>query len=139
MDTAAAVRRALAEIDRAFVEGDADLMESLLADDAELYWHHRETIAGRTAVADAFRYLFSIADTSAWTAHHHTVEVHEGGAYVMSDFSEDLLPLDGMPGRRVHGRAVFFLRRTDAGWLFTRLLSARSAPDDPVPPIEYVA
>lgn len=132
MDAAGEVRAALAALDRAFVEGDADLMESLLADDAELYWHHRETIAGRAEVGAAFRLLFSTTDTSAWNAHHHTLEVHETAAYAVADFSEDLIPLDGTPGRRVHGRAVFFLRRIGDRWLFTRLLSARSAPDDPL-------
>jgi hypothetical protein len=69
---------------------------------------------------------------SAWEARHHTVEVHESGAYALSGFSEDLLPRDGSWGRRVRGRAVYFLRRTGDRRLLTRLMSARSAPDEPV-------
>ena len=122
--------RALDAWDAAFVAGDIEAFAALLAGDVQLMWHHRDTITGKENVVEAFGGLFSSTDTSAWMADHHTVEVHEDGAFVLSDFSEDLLPFDGSPGRRVSGRVVLFFRKEDGRWLVTRALSARSAPDE---------
>ena len=124
----------LATLDRSFVEGDADLMATLLADDVVLYWNEQPTITGREEVHNAFAALFEAFDSSAWKADHHTVEVHEAGAYVLSDFTESLLPYDGSAGMRVKGRGVFFWRRSGDTWLITRMLSARSAPNEPIVP-----
>ncbi len=128
----ASFRRALDAWDDAFAEGDIDAFAGLLADDVQLMWHYRETITGKENVVEAFGGVFSSIDTSAWKADHHTVEVHDNTAYVLSDFTEDLLPYDGSPGRRVFGRAVLFYRKEDGRWLITRALSARSAPEKPI-------
>jgi ketosteroid isomerase-like protein len=122
----------LGELDAAFAAGDAAAFGALLADDTQVMWNDRETIVGRQAVHDAFAGLFSAVDTSEWRPDHHTIEVYADGAYVMSDFIETLRPADGGHAVRVRGRAVFFWRRTEIGWRLTRLLTARSAPDEEV-------
>lgn len=115
--------------DSAFSNGDIESFAAILADDVQLMWHFHDTTTGKGDVVESFRGLFASTDTSAWRADHHTVEVHEDAAYVLSDFTEDLLPFDGSPGTRVSGRAVVFFRKEGGLWLITRVLSARSAPD----------
>ena len=54
MNDPAPLKPYLERFDRSFVEGDADLMASLVTDDVELYWHHQPTIVGKDAIFDAF-------------------------------------------------------------------------------------
>lgn len=119
----------LGEFDRAFAEGDADAFAGLLDDTVELHWNEQPTVHGRSEVAGAFREVFAAFDTSAFEPTHHTVEVHADSAYVMSDFTESLRPRDGGPAIDVKGRLVVFWRMAQGRWLVTRILTARSAPD----------
>jgi ketosteroid isomerase-like protein len=123
------VRDALAAFDAAFAGGDAGALNALLDQDVQLMFNNNDTIFGRDAVTSAFKELFEWADTSAFDNTYHTVEATDTGAFAMSDFTESLMPRDGSAGVYVSGRGVLFFRSAGDGWLITRLLSARSAPD----------
>ncbi len=100
-DDEVTVREALAVWDSGFVAGDAAVIGGLFAEDGQLHWNYRESIVGREAVTEAFEELFTSVDASAWEADHHTIKVHDGHAYVMSSFTETLLPRDGSQARRI--------------------------------------
>ncbi len=128
---AGGIQEALVAFDTSLATGDATAFVGLLAEDVELMWHYNPTIVGRSAVDQAFRQLFATYDTSAWKADHHTIEIHDNAAYVISDISETLRPYEGdRATRRIEGRIVLFWRWEEDGWRITRLLSARSAPED---------
>lgn len=119
----------LSDFDRAFAEGDADAFAALLDDAVELHWNDQATVRGRSDVDGAFRGVFAAFDTSAFEPTHHTIEVHADAAYVMSDFTETLRPREGGPATQIQGRLVVFWRIAQSGWRITRILTARSAPD----------
>lgn len=133
-EAVASVRESLAAFDSAFAGGDADALDALLDQEVQLMWHLHPTISGREAVTSAFRELFDHVDTSEWKPAHHTVEASNTGAYLISDFTESLMPRDGSAGVHVSGRAVMFFRSVGDRWLITRVLTARSAPDEAVAP-----
>jgi ketosteroid isomerase-like protein len=119
--------------DHAFMEGRAEEVGGLFADDGQLLLHQQPAIVGRQAVTEAFRETFAGFDTSAYRPNYDTVEVHTDRAYVLGSFTEVLRPREGGPGLRVAGRLVFFWRRgPDGGWRITHALSSRSAPDEEV-------
>lgn len=126
------LQTALSAFGTAFADGDIDTLAALLAEDVQLMWHHQDTITGRVNVVSAFGEVFDSVDTSQWKPDHHTVKVHDKAAYVLSDFTETLLPYDGRAGLRVSGRIVLFFRRDSDRWRVTRILTARSAPDEEV-------
>ena len=125
---------ALEAFDRAFIEGRADELGALFADDGKLLLHHQPAIVGRQSITEAFRETFAAFDTSAYEPTYETVEVHTDSAYVLGSFTEVLRPRAGGPGLAVAGRIVLFWRREpDGRWRVTRALTSRSAPDEEVP------
>ena len=128
-----ALLAALEAFDRAFIEGRADELGALFADDAKLLLHHQPAIVGRQSITEAFRDTFAAFDTSAYEPTYDTVEVHKDNAYVLASFTEVLRPREGGPGLAVVGRVVLFWRREPDGvWRTTRVLTSRSAPDEEV-------
>ena len=124
---------ALEAFDRAFIEGRADVLGALFADDAQLLLHHQPAIVGRQAITEAYRETFAAFDTSAYEPNYETVEVHTDRAYVLGSFTEVLRPREGGPGLAVVGRVVLFWQRgPDEVWRTTRVLTSRSAPDEEV-------
>jgi ketosteroid isomerase-like protein len=125
---------ALDAFDRAFIEGRAEEVGTLFADDGQLLLHHQPAIVGRQAVSEAFRETFAAFDTSAYKPTYDTVDVHTDCAYVLGSFTEVLWPREGgAPGLQVAGRVVLFWRREpDGEWRITYALTSRSAPDEEV-------
>jgi uncharacterized protein (TIGR02246 family) len=118
--------------DRAFQEGRLDEFSSFFAEDAHLLIHQQETLVGRDAIRDSFAPVFDGFDTSAYEPRYDIIDVHGDRAYVLCSFEEVLRPKDGQPGIRIHGRAVHVWRRDrDGAWRIVRLLTARSAPEEP--------
>ena len=129
-----ALLAALDAFDRAFIEGHAEELGALFADDAQLLLHYQPAIVGRQAVTEAWRETFAAFDTSAYEPTYETVEVHTDNAYVLASFTEVLRSREGGPGLAVAGRIVLFWRREPDGvWRVTRVLTWRSAPDEEVP------
>jgi ketosteroid isomerase-like protein len=125
---------ALEAFDRAFIEGRAEELGALFADDAKLLLHYQPAIVGRQSITEAFRETFAAFDTSAYEPTYDTVEVHKDNAYVLASFTEVLRPREGGHGLAVVGRVVLFWRRgPDRVWRTTRVLTSRSAPDEEVP------
>src|SRR3712207_4736946 len=124
---------ALDLFDRAFIEGRAEELGALFADDAQLLLHNQSTIVGQQSITEAFRETFAAFDTSAYEPAYDTVEVHTDRAFVLGAFTEVLRPREGGPGLAVVGRVVLFWRREPDGvWRTTRVLTSRSAPDEEV-------
>ena len=124
---------ALDAFDRAFIEGCAEELGALFADDAQLLLHNQPTIVGQQSITEAFRETFAAFDTSAYEPAYDTVEVYTDRAYVLGAFTEVLRPREGGPGLAVVGRVVLFWRREPDGvWRTTRVLTSRSAPDEEV-------
>jgi ketosteroid isomerase-like protein len=67
---------ALDAFDRAFIEGRAEELGALFADDAQLLLHHQPAIVGRPSITEAFRETFAAFDTSAYEPTYETVETH---------------------------------------------------------------
>jgi ketosteroid isomerase-like protein len=87
---------------------------------------------GRGGAGRAFGRVFEMFDTSDYTPGYEVIEVHGDQAYVLGAFEETLSPRSGEHGTRVHGRVVlFWARDKEEGWRVTRLLTGRSAPDEP--------
>jgi ketosteroid isomerase-like protein len=124
---------ALDAFDRAFIEGRAEELGALFADDAQLLLHNQRTIVGQQSITEAFRETFAAFDTSAYEPTYETVEVHTDNAYVLASFTEVLRSREGGPGLAVVGRVVLFWRRgPDGVWRVTRVLTSRAAPDEEV-------
>ena len=124
---------ALDAFDRAFIEGRAEELGALFADDAQLLLHNQPTIVGQQSITEAFRETFAAFDTSAYEPAYDTVELHTHNAYVLASFTEVLRPREGGSGIAVAGRVVLFWRREPDGvWRTTRALTSRSAPDEEV-------
>jgi ketosteroid isomerase-like protein len=89
-------------------------------------------VIGKEAIRAHFDWVFDGFDTSAYAPRYEIIDVHGDRAYVLASFDEVLRPKDGQPGIRIHGRAVHFWRRErDGAWRILRLLTARSAPEEP--------
>ena len=128
-----ALLAALEAFDRAFIEGRANELGALFADDAQLLLHLQPAIVGRQPITETFRETFAAFDTSAYEPTYETVEVHTDNAYVLASFTEVLRPREGGPGLAVVGRVVLFWRRgPDGVWRVTRVLTSRAAPDEEV-------
>ena len=90
------------------------------------------TVTGREAIRASFGQVFDQFDTSAYQPQYEIIDVRGNRAYVLVSFDEVLRPRDGQPGIRIRGRAVHFWRRErDGAWRILRLLTARSAPEEP--------
>jgi ketosteroid isomerase-like protein len=86
----------------------------------------------KEAIRAHFDWIFDHFDTSAYAPRYDIIDVHGDQAYILASFDEVLRPKDGHPGIRIHGRAVHFWRRDpDGAWRVLRLLTARSAPEEP--------
>jgi ketosteroid isomerase-like protein len=128
-----ALLAALEAFDRAFIEGRADELGALFADDAKLLLHYQPAIVGRRSITEAFRETFAAFDTSAYEPTYEIVEVHTDRAYVLGSFTEVLRPREEGTGLAVAGRVVSFWRRELGGvWRTIRVLTSRSAPDEEV-------
>lgn len=120
---------ALKEFDDALRERRSQDIIGLLADGCKALIHHQETIVGREAVWKAFKNYFNSLDDSAYLPDYDVVDVIGNRAYVLGSFRDTLHPSDGGPVVSVFGRVVLFWSRVEGQWLITRLLTARSAPD----------
>jgi ketosteroid isomerase-like protein len=134
--TASSPRAELGEALRAFDEtfrrGDLEELARLFAPDIELLVHQQEAIVGKDSAGRAFGRVLEMFDTSDYAPRYDVIEVHGDRAYVLGPFEETLSSRSGEPGIRVHGRVVLFWRRDEEGWRITRLLTGRSAPDEPI-------
>lgn len=119
----------LQEFDDAFRGGRSQDFIGFLAEDCSALIHHQETIVGRDAVGEAFHQVFDMFDTSAYAPYYDVVDVVGDRAYVLGSFRETLRPSKGGPSISVSGRVVLFWSRIEGEWLVTRLLTARSSPD----------
>ncbi len=128
----AELQAAIEAFDRSFSEGRLDEFSAFFHDEAQLLTHFQEPVVGAEAIRDSFAEVFDTFDTSAYEPRYEIIEVHGDRAYVLLSFEEVLRPRDGTAGVRVRGRAVHFWRRDGRGaWRILRLLTARSAPDEP--------
>jgi ketosteroid isomerase-like protein len=90
-------------------------------------------VSGLEAIREAFAGVFEGFDTSAYEPTVDILDVHGDHGYVLVSFRETLRPRAGGPGVLVSGRNVqFWHRRGEGGWRITMVLTARSAPDEPV-------
>jgi ketosteroid isomerase-like protein len=121
---------ALQRFDDAFRSGHAQDFIDFFAEDCRALFHHQATIEGREAVGEAFRQILSMFDTSAYEPDYDVADVTGDQAYVLGSFREVLRPREGGSSVQVFGRVVLFWRRIGGEWLVTRLLTARSAPDE---------
>ena len=125
---------AIEAFDRAFSEGRLDEFLAFFASDAQLLVHQQEAVIGREAIRSSFADVFDAFDTSSYEPRYDIIDVHGDHAYALASFDEVLRPRDGQPGIRIHGRVVHLWRRdSDETWRIARLLTARSAPDEPEP------
>jgi ketosteroid isomerase-like protein len=120
---------ALRRFDDTFKSGQAQDVIDLLAEDCRALIHHQATIEGREAVGEAFQRFFGMFEVFAYEPEYDVVDVVRDQAYVLGSFRQVLRPREGGSTVQVFGRAVLFWRRIGGEWLMTRLLTARSAPD----------
>jgi uncharacterized protein (TIGR02246 family) len=126
------LKEAVAAFDHAFKEKRLEEFLSYFADDAEFLAHHSETATGKEAIRANFVTVFDLFDIPEYEPEYSVVDVHDDRAYVLGEFDEALRRTDGKPGVRIHGRIVQFWRRDgDGAWRLVRVLTARSAPDEP--------
>jgi ketosteroid isomerase-like protein len=128
----AELRESLNAFDRAFAEGAIEEVSAFFADDAQVLLNNSEAIIGGEAIRAFFGGFLSAFDTSAYEAQYDITDVHGDQAYVLGSFDELLCPRGGGTGTRVHGRIVLFWRaQRDGTWKIERILTGRSAPDQP--------
>jgi ketosteroid isomerase-like protein len=120
---------ALRRFDEALRSGQAQDILDFLAEDCRAFIHHQATIEGREAVGEAFQQFFGTFDISVYEPDYDVVDVIGDQVYVLGSFHEVLRPREGRSTVQVFGRVVLFWRRIGGEWLMTRLLTARSAPD----------
>ncbi|NLE43941.1 MAG: nuclear transport factor 2 family protein [Chloroflexi bacterium] len=120
---------ALQEFDDALRDRRSQDIMDLFAEDCKALIHHQDTIVGRDAVGEAFRRYFDVFPTSAYAPDYDVVDVVGDRAYVLGSFQETLRPSSSGPLTRVFGRVVLFWSRIEGKWLVTRLLTARSSPE----------
>jgi len=125
------LEEALRAFDEAFRRGHLDELSRLFSPDIQLLVHEQEAIVGKDGAGRAFGQVLEMFDTSDYTPRYGVIEVHGDQAYVLGAFEETLSPRSGEPGTRVRGRVVLFWARDEEGWRITRLLTGRSAPDEP--------
>ena len=102
--------------------------------DARLLLLHREAIVGRDAVEERWAGFFARFDTSAWATSPELVEVHTDRAYVLSTYTETLVPRGDGPRVAVNGRFVAFLRREqDGAWRIAMLMNSHTRPMEDLP------
>ncbi len=129
-----AVQAAIAEFDRCFAAGDAAALSETFAVDAQLLLLHREAIEGRPAIRAHWERLFGDWDPGAWQTEQRIVEVHAERAYVLSVYSETLVPRNGAVSLIVRGRLIRFLRRdSDGRWRVTLALNSHVRPVEEAP------
>ena len=120
--------------DAAFAQGDAHGYAALFCGDARLLLLHREAIVGRDAVEERWAGFFARFDTSAWATSPGLVEVHTDRAYVLSTYTETLVPRGDGPRVAVNGRFVAFLRREqDGAWRIAMLMNSHTRPMEDLP------
>jgi ketosteroid isomerase-like protein len=128
----AELKETIEAFDQAFAEGRLDEFSAFFADDAQLLIHQQETVIAKEKIRASFGQVFDGFDTSAYEPRYEIIDVHGNRAYVLASFDEVLRPRNGHPGILIHGRAVQFWRReSDGAWRLVRLLTARSAPEEP--------
>jgi ketosteroid isomerase-like protein len=120
---------ALRRFDNVFKSGQAQDVIDLIAEDCRALIHHQETIDGREAVVEAFQQFLGMFDISAYESDYDVVDVISDQAYVLGSFREVLRPREGGSTVQIFGRVVLFWQRIGGEWLMTRLLTARSSPD----------
>jgi ketosteroid isomerase-like protein len=120
---------ALRRFDDTFRSGQAQEIIDFFAEDCRALIHNQATIEGREAVGEAFKQFFGMFDTPVYVPDYDIVDVMGDQAYVLGSFQEVLRPRQGEPTVQIFGRVVLFWRRIGGEWLETRLLTARSAPD----------
>lgn len=115
--------------DDTFKSGQTHDVIDVLVEDCRALIHHQATIEGREAVGEAFRQFFGMFEVSAYEPDYDVVDVIGDQAYVLGSFRQVLRFREGGSTVQVFGRVVLFWRRIGSEWLMTRLLTARSAPD----------
>lgn len=124
---------AMGVLDDAFREGDAAKLAAMFTEDAQLLTHESSAVVGRPAIQDFFLVVFDQFDTSAYSPEYELAEVHGDRAYAIGSFEEVLRSRQDQTGLRVHGRVVYFWRRSATeGWQVAYALTGRSAPDKPL-------
>ncbi|HEX6129354.1 MAG TPA: SgcJ/EcaC family oxidoreductase [Candidatus Limnocylindria bacterium] len=124
----------LDEFDREISGDDPDAMTRLFTSDGQLLFANNEPAIGHSAIRDYWAPIFTAnITTDAWMD-CPTVDVHGSQAYALCTYAETVRPRAGGPARRLHGRAVFFLRReVAAGWRISVALNSPSRPAEEVP------
>jgi ketosteroid isomerase-like protein len=120
---------ALRRFDQALRNGQTQDIIDFLAEDCRALIPYQATIMGREAVGEAFKQFFGTFDISAYEPDYDVVDVMGDQAYVLGSFYEVLRTREGRSTVQIFGRVVLFWRRIGGEWLMTRLLTARSAPD----------
>ncbi len=120
---------ALRRFDDTFKTAQAQDVIDILAEDCRALIHYQAMIEGREAVGEAFQRFFGMFEVSAYEPEYDVVDVIGDQAYVLGSFRQTLQPREGGSTVQVFGRIVLFWRRIGGSWLMTRLLTARSAPD----------
>ena len=122
----AGVRECQDAFDRGFIEGDAEAIGSLFAEDGEAMFDRMETVIGRDLITKALSAAFESSDFVGWTTDWFVFDVHPGHAYVIGDFDVEVHPYDSRPPVRMIGRGVLVWRQSPNGlWKITHAISAR--------------
>ncbi len=120
---------ALRRFDDTFRTGQAQDVIDIFAEGCSALIHHQATIEGREAVGEAFQRFFGMFEVSVYEPEYDVVDVKGDQAYVLGSFRQVLQPREGGSTVQIFGRVVLFWQRIGGEWLMTRLLTARSAPD----------
>jgi ketosteroid isomerase-like protein len=120
---------ALRSFDDTLRTGQAQEITGMFAEDCCALIHYQAAIQGREAVVEAFNQFFGTFEVSVYEPDYDVIDVMGDQAYVLGSFREVLQPRKGGSVVQVFGRIVLFWRRIAGEWRVTRLLTARSAPD----------
>jgi ketosteroid isomerase-like protein len=123
----------IAAFNDAFRKDRAAELGAFFAEDARLLWPEMPDILGREAIQQAFNDFIGVFSTLYYETRFDVVDIHPRYAYTLGTFEEVRSERQGNQSTRIFGRfAWFFQQQPDGGWLITRLMTSRFAPDEPL-------